>query len=127
MIAEYNGPLMLMGLFIFKHFLADFVLQTHRHIVGKEYYGRWAGVEHSFHHGILTFLVVVPFVNLSTALLIGLIDTIVHYHIDYVKARFGTKDISKKSHWTWFGADQMLHYLTYLAIVLNCNNSKMGE
>lgn len=117
-----EGLVLILGLFVFKHFIADFVLQTDRHIAGKYVYGRWAGIEHSLYHAILTIGVVIPFVSVSVAALIALIDLVVHYHLDYIKVRFGTQDPRKHSYWVWFGFDQMLHYLTYLVFVFKIIN-----
>jgi len=117
MISGTQGLVILLGLFIFKHFVADFVLQNDRHIEGKYVYGRWNGIEHSLHHGVLTFCVLIPFTTALMAIVMAAIDLFLHYHIDYFKVRFGPRDSRKHSYWVWFGADQMLHYLTYLAIV----------
>jgi len=117
MVLDNQGLVTLLGLFVFKHFVGDFVLQNTRHIEGKYVYGRLSGIEHSLHHGVLTFCVLIPFTTLITAAVMGLIDLLLHYHIDYFKVRFGPRDSRKHSYWVWFGADQMLHHLTYIAIV----------
>lgn len=101
-----------------KHFLADFVLQTDVMIKDKGEYGAPAGLAHSFIHGALTagvFAVAAPF-GVYTAISIGIYDMLIHYHIDWAKMQFKAEPNSPKF-WTLFGLDQLLHQLTYLAII----------
>ena len=117
MLAHDNNLVLLLGLFIFKHYVADFLLQNMRHISNKGFYGRWGGIEHALHHALLTACILFAFVSWHIALLFGLIDGILHYHIDYIKTRFGPKDPAKSDFWVWHGTDQLLHYATYFAII----------
>lgn len=106
---------LLLVMLIIKHWIADFVLQFDYMIDQKSQYGVRGGIEHALLHGILTAVVVVVLVdNITTAAIFGLIDSVVHYHIDYVKARWGTTDISTQKFWIQLGADQMAHMIFYI-------------
>lgn len=101
-----------------KHYYADFVWQTSDHIKYKGEYGHIKGIEHSLHHSGLTALIFLPFVGLELALILGLVDFVLHYHIDYVKIRYGEKNIATKDFWTHFGMDQLAHQITYVLLIL---------
>ena len=98
-----------------KHWFVDFVLQTDDMVKGKGIYGNPDGVNHSLQHAIAT-LWIVFYVTWNPLLAIGLsaLDFITHYHIDYVKIKYGERDITLKQFWTQLGLDQMAHQLTYI-------------
>lgn len=101
-----------------KHFMVDFYLQTQTQIEHKGLYGDWLGISHSVEHGLGTLLVFALMgLDLETSLILGLIDLVTHYHIDYVKMRWGTRDMYTKRFWTEFGLDQLAHTLTYIELV----------
>lgn len=106
----------LLSLLFFKHFIVDFILQNQKMIVGKGIYGNIDGIYHSFQHGLGTFIVAGFFVGSPMALLLMVVDATLHYHFDYLKARYGVKDISQKQFWVEFGLDQFAHAFTYIAI-----------
>lgn len=101
-----------------KHFLFDFVFQTKKHIESKGVYGNIFGIEHSVLHGVGTLFSLFWFISLPVAFIFSILDTMVHYHIDWLKCNFGTKDINDKKFWIYFGLDQLAHQITYLVIVL---------
>ena len=103
--------------FVVKHFLCDFVLQFNNMIREKGTYGARGGLYHAGIHGWFTFVVLIPFFP-AIAILAGIIDFLIHYHIDWAKMKL-TKNLSftDRNYWVWFGLDQMLHYLTYIAII----------
>lgn len=110
--------IILLGLFGIKHFIADFVLQTNTMLKDKGIYGAPGGRDHASWHGILTFFVLVWFVNPYTAMLLALVDAIVHYHIDYIKTNLSNGSTpADRKFWILLGADQGLHYLTYVGII----------
>lgn len=114
---DHHIFILLAGLF-FKHWLIDFVWQSKEEIQHKGIYGNWLGLKHSVKHGIGTMIVFFfgdPAVY--GLILIGMLDFIIHYHIDWFKVRFGTKDSTTNVFWAQFGLDQMLHYFTYLWLV----------
>jgi hypothetical protein len=105
---------------IIKHYIADFVLQFEYMVEQKGTYGRRGGLDHALMHGALTAMVMyvcLSVVSVVPAVVLGLIDSIMHYHIDYVKARWGTRDPNKQRFWIELGADQMAHYLFYIWLV----------
>lgn len=107
--------LLILSLLVIKHFLADFPLQTQEMISNKGKYGNFTGAGHSVIHGLFTcmvFIYATPYF-----LLFGLVDFLFHYHIDWIKMRFGCQDISNKKFWVHLGLDQLAHYLTYIGLV----------
>jgi len=101
-----------------KHFLADFLWQYPFMVADKGQYGAPGGFVHAGIHGILTFFVLIGFVRPEDAVTIALIESAVHYHIDWVKTNLN-RGLTVNDHrfWIWFGLDQTLHYLTYIAII----------
>jgi len=110
--------IILLALFGIKHFLADFLWQFDFMLRDKGQYGAFGGAHHALLHGILTFFVVIGFVSAEDAATLALIDAVVHYHIDWAKTNL-SRGLSIQDHrfWIWFGLDQTLHYLTYIAII----------
>lgn len=114
---EYT--IVLISFLTLKHFFADFPLQSDWMISQKGHYGKPGGIVHAGIHGIFSFLIVCLFAP-QVAFLFGLIDGIVHYHIDYVKMRVGRINkytTNDKEFWILIGLDQHLHYMTYLTLV----------
>jgi Protein of unknown function (DUF3307) len=105
-----------------KHAIADFYLQTPYQYLNKGIYGHPGGFIHAGIHTALTplvYLVLLPG-SLLMAGGIALGEFLLHYHIDWAK-----EQITRRNGWTtqdggfWhaLGTDQLLHGLTYLAIV----------
>jgi hypothetical protein len=108
---------MLSALFI-KHWLADFAYQTSNELKYKGVYGHLTGLNHSIKHGIATtFIFAICSWPLGIALLLGSVDTMLHYHIDWAKSNFGNKDPAQQSFWVHLGLDQLMHAFTYLLLV----------
>ena len=98
-----------------KHWIADFVLQFEYMVEQKGLYGHRGGIEHALVHGILTGIVLTIFINnIFVSVMFGLLDSVIHYHTDYVKARWGTRDANKQRFWIQLGADQLAHYSFYI-------------
>ena len=108
----------LLALFGVKHFIADFVLQFDFMLKDKGTYGAEGGKDHAGMHGIWTWLVLIWFTNMYSAMLLAMMDSIIHYHIDWAKTNL-SRGLTPKDRmfWVWFGADQGLHYLTYILII----------
>jgi hypothetical protein len=69
-------------------------------------------------HGVLTFFVSIGFARPEDAVTLALMDSFVHYHIDWSKTNLSRGlGITDRQYWVWFGLDQTLHYLTYIAII----------
>lgn len=104
-----------------KHFLGDFVFQTQRQVQYKGVYGAWPGLEHSGLHAAMS----VPCLLLAgaapvAALVAALIEFVVHYHQDWARERFVRRTgltPAARQYWVLLGADQLVHQLTYVAIV----------
>jgi hypothetical protein len=114
--------LILLLLLTMKHFIVDFPLQVWSYqYANKGTYGHPGGLLHSGLHGIGTMVVLMFFVPAPVAVYFGLIDAGVHYHIDWAKMnlnkRFGWGPTTHNEFWILLGFDQLLHSLTYLAIV----------
>jgi hypothetical protein len=110
--------IILLALFVVKHFLADFLWQFPFMIQDKGQYGAPGGMTHALFHGLLTFFVLVGFVRPEDAVTLALMDTVIHYHIDWAKTNLSRGlGINDRMFWTWFGLDQALHYLTYISII----------
>ena len=108
----------LLALFGIKHFLVDFLWQFPFMVADKGHYGAAGGMTHAGIHGILTFFVLIGFVRPEDAVTIALIESAVHYHIDWAKTNLSHGlGINDHRYWVWFGLDQTLHYLTYIAII----------
>jgi len=86
----------------------------------KGLYAHIGGICHAALHGIGTFAVLYIWLG-SNAWIYALADTAIHYHIDWAKANTNKKlDLrADGSEWFWIllGFDQLLHHLTYFAIV----------
>tara|TARA_A100001015_G_C14511486_1_gene526800 strand:- start:74 stop:457 length:384 start_codon:yes stop_codon:yes gene_type:complete len=110
-----------------KHSIADYFLQTSWMIEEKADYGKAGGLFHAGEHGVLSIIVLLFFINPFFAILLGLLDFILHYHIDwtksnYLRGRFSFSPIPMDSddpqYWWAMGLDQLAHYLTYALMVL---------
>lgn len=114
--------LLLMLLLQIKHCYADFKIQTYQQTVRKGIYRDWVGISHSIDHFWTSLIALLVFnffhhVDASTILWVALIESVAHYHIDWIKVKFGSKDITKPIFWTQFGLDQLAHQLTYIAMI----------
>lgn len=102
-----------------KHWFVDFWIQTYDQTVKKGIYGDPIGLSHTFEHVIgtlLALLIASVFITLSPqlVLLCGVLDLILHYHIDYVKMHYGIKNTATTRFWREFGLDQFAHQITYI-------------
>jgi hypothetical protein len=111
--------LLLLVLLQIKHWYIDFVNQSDVEVASKGIYGDQAGMNHSIKHGVGTlaclFILTGP-EYIAFAVFIGLLDAILHYHIDWCKMNYGNRDIRTKAFWNHLGLDQMAHQLTYVGI-----------
>jgi len=113
----------LLALFGIKHFICDFLLQNEKMLKDKGVYMAPGGCNHAAIHALGTLIVLLLFfpwdpVAHIFAIAIGLLDGVIHYHIDWAKTNLsqGLTPADRKF-WVWFGADQGLHYLTYVGII----------
>lgn len=105
-----------------KHWYADFFIQTYDQTVKKGLYGDPVGISHSLDHMLWTVIALAVFsifypLDPVLILSVAIIEGFAHYHIDYVKVKYGIKDLTKPRFWREFGADQMAHHICYLFII----------
>lgn len=112
--------LIILLLLFTKHFIIDFPLQKPYQYLNKGTYGHPGGLLHSGLHGAATWLCLVWFAPFLSIVL-GVVDFIVHYHIDWAKmnlnAKMGWGANTHEQFWWLLGFDQYLHALTYIGIV----------
>lgn len=105
--------LVLIILFSIKHLFCDFMFQCPRHYLHKGAYGAWGGIEHAIIHGIGTWIILGP--------IYGIIDALLHYHIDWgkmnINRKFNLKPDNSEYFWYMIGIDQFLHSLTYIGLI----------
>jgi hypothetical protein len=115
-----NTILILFFMFMMKHFVVDFLLQFKYQWSNKGTYGHPGGLLHAGLHGIGTALCLLMF-SWEDILFLALMDAVFHYHIDWAKmnlnARMGWTATTSEYFWWLLGLDQLLHMLTYLAII----------
>jgi len=105
-----------------KHAVADFYLQTAYQFLNKGTYGHPGGLLHAGIHVALTplvYLVLAP-TTLLLVLSITAGEFLVHYHTDWLKEQINRRKgwtVNDHNFWSLLGTDQLVHGLTYLAIV----------
>jgi hypothetical protein len=113
--------LFIMVLFILKHLVFDWLYQPPFMYKNKGTFLHIGGVIHSLLHGVSTFVIVWCFTDLNTAFLAGIIDGVLHYHIDWAKMninkKFGWTATNSENFWKLVGVDQTLHLLTYIGLI----------
>lgn len=122
--------LILMLVFLCKHFVADFLLQTPYQYVNKGIYLHPGGLLHSFIHTVGTFITLIIFSLIYNVILenywlivfLSLMDGILHYHIDFTKVnickKFDLTPINSDKWYALLGFDQLLHNVCYVIIVM---------
>lgn len=111
--------LILMSLFIAKHFICDFCFQFNYMLAEKGTYWAKGGLHHALIHAAGTFLVLsVVIYEIEWAVVFALFDGIIHYHIDWCKVQLSRGlTATDRQFWIWIGLDQALHCLTYVLII----------
>jgi hypothetical protein len=108
-------------LFLIKHLIADFFVQTQWMVVGKGKESGWMGplTAHSAIHAFGTLAICLV---LAPALFwLAAVDFIVHFGLDRMKevfARRASVTPSEPMFWRLLGIDQSLHGLTHFIFVL---------
>lgn len=114
-----TSVLLLLILLQIKHWYVDFVNQSMEEVAGKAIYGNWKGIYHSAKHGIGTticLLLITGYTYWAYALILGILDFVIHYHVDWTKMNYGNRDIQNPLFWNHLGLDQMAHQVTYIGI-----------
>ena len=110
------------ALLMIKHTAADFYLQTPYQYLNKGIYGHPGGLIHSAIHVALTPLVYLVLAPASLLLVAGIAvgEFAVHYHTDWLKEKLAHRNGwsgNDRAFWYALGTDQLVHGLTYVAIV----------
>jgi hypothetical protein len=105
-----------------KHAVADFLLQTETQWRQKGTYGAPGGIIHASIHILLTvpLFLLFPAGRAGLALAILAAEFVVHYHIDWTKEQINRRaGLTARDQMFWWvlGLDQLLHGLTYVAIL----------
>lgn len=121
-LTPVNTVLLALTYLVIKHWIADFVLQTDSQRHQKAIYGAAGGLKHALIHVGLTapvFLILTAVPPITILMLLAG-EFAVHYHIDWAKEKL-VRDrhltVTDREFWWTIGFDQMLHGLTYIAIV----------
>lgn len=112
--------LFLIILLLIKHAIVDVGIQRHLGWMGKQRYLSKPAQKHYVGHGVGTFLVLIIPAGVTIALIAAVFDWLCHWHIDHTKAVINSRyefDASCTEFWWLLTVDQILHYLTYAAIV----------
>ena len=120
--------LQLIMAFQIKHLIVDFFLQTKYQYSNKGKFMHPGGLLHSALHGISTIIVLQFFFLLEISILLGILDVVLHYAIDYSKTNITNKYkwchrengklvITSNLYFVSMGIDQFLHQLTYAIII----------
>ena len=112
----------LLIMFQFKHFAADYPLQT-QYMLGKFKSDEWVSPlsAHSAVHALFTFIIAFTFSNsIYTILFVTIIDFITHFIRDRIKASpdlLGKWKPTDTMFWNVVGIDQMVHHFTHYFII----------
>ncbi len=121
MTTALETTLILLFLLQVKHLFADYFLQTQRMLMNRAAYAHVGRAQHAGLHAVFSavaFLVIgAPPVF---TVVLCLIEWVVHYHIDWAKGVYTEKaqdGPDDASYWRAFGVDQLMHQLTYVAMI----------
>lgn len=113
---------LLLILFQFKHFIADYPLQT-QYMLGKMSKESWIAplISHVLVHGVFTYLIVIVFTqSLWLAIILTILDMTIHFTMDRIKAspyKLGRFKPEQPYFWWALGFDQMIHHLTHYLLI----------
>lgn len=106
--------------FQIKHFICDYPLQN-QYMLKKMNDSDWVKplAAHAGVHSLFTFLIIFAFGGIGLAFLMAILDFVIHFVIDRIKAKT-SKGVSpsESKFWRYLGLDQMAHHLTHYTIIL---------
>jgi len=112
----------LLYMLLAKHALADLLIQSLRKPGDKTNFKDPKGYLHAMDHGILTSLAIFLLTtNLTSAIMLGLVDAVLHFSIDYIKSNIVRRKKLTTNHsvfWAIQAIDQLAHYTCYVGIVI---------
>lgn len=104
-----------------KHFIFDFYWQPPFMWRNKGTFGHIGGIVHSGVHALATFVILCFFTIPTLALVIAILEFAAHYFTDWAKMNInrikGWTATTHNEFWQLTGLDQLLHQLTYVAIL----------
>ena len=105
-----------------KHFAADYLLQTPWILQGKGDFAKGGGYIHAGLHALgSTPAFIFAGLDIGLVALMAAAEFAVHYLIDHLKVIYSTRRpmaTTTMRFWALHGADQLLHHLTYSAMLL---------
>ena len=114
--------MLLIFLLLLKHFVFDFWYQPPYQWQNKGTFGHLGGVLHSGQHAIATFAILLFFANPIAALVLSVCEFVAHYITDWSKMNLNKKmgwgANTHEEFWQLLGADQLVHQIGYILIVL---------
>ena len=111
-------------LLVCKHAIADLALQSRLTTVK---HGTKTDLKtprlwiHCGDHAVLSFIVLIFFTTWQWAVILALLDFVIHGLIDYTKNRIQLRTgvtLNSKQYWYYAAVDQICHYLTYCLMVI---------
>ncbi|MCR9127807.1 MAG: DUF3307 domain-containing protein [Rhodobacteraceae bacterium] len=121
MTGELTAALVLLCLLQIKHMFADYFLQTQKMLSGRNAYLHLGRAQHAAVHAVLSAVVLVAVgAGWGFVVLLVLAEWVVHFNIDYAKARYSEArghTPAMAGFWRAAGVDQALHQLTYVAMI----------
>lgn len=119
--------LWLIAALLVKHFVWDFFYQPPYMLQNKGTLGHWGGIAHSGVHAITTLVILLFFLPVSNLIVFiaPLFEFALHYLTDYAKMNInrikGWGATTHNEFWQLTGLDQLVHQLTYVAIIVMTN------
>ncbi|AFL50929.1 CelD/BcsL family acetyltransferase involved in cellulose biosynthesis [Sinorhizobium fredii] len=105
-----------------KHYVVDYVLQPAWILRGKGNFRMIGGYVHAGGHALGTVpALMLAGIGLMRVTILVVAEFLAHYLIDYCKAllsQHSRADATTRAYWAMHGADQLLHQLTYAALIL---------
>ncbi len=121
MTASFGAVFLMLCLMQIKHMFADYYLQTPKMLSGRGEYFHVGRAQHAGVHVVGSAVVFILFgAPLLFILIVGLIEWVVHFNIDYAKASYSDKkqlEPKQAAFWRAAGLDQLMHQLTYIGMV----------
>lgn len=113
--------ILLITFLLVKHFIWDFWYQPPYMWQNKGTFGHWGGIVHSGIHAVTTFAILLFFTAMPIAVMAMIFEFILHYLTDYAKMNInrvkGWGATTHNEFWQLTGFDQLVHQLTYIAIL----------
>jgi hypothetical protein len=117
-------PVSLILLFLAKHLICDFFLQSPYQALNKHKFFHPGGLLHALINGIGTCIVLalaIPALPIAAVVVFGIAEALLHYTIDLTRTRINHhlnwKCQSSEAFWWLIGIDQSLHWLIYVLIM----------